>query len=85
MTIPLLVTRIKKVLGITWSKENDTFVFDFKNLVTLAEELKPTKRNTLRISAMLYEQIGLISPIILQFRLIFYKICTGKYDWDFME
>ena len=42
MTIPLLVTRIKKVLGITWGKENDTFVFDFKNLVTLAEELKPT-------------------------------------------
>ena len=43
MTIPLLVTRIKKVIGITWCKENDTFVFDFKNLVTLAEELKPTK------------------------------------------
>ena len=31
---------------------------------------------------MFYDPIGLISPIILQFRLSFYKICTGKYDWD---
>ena len=62
--------------------ENDTLVFYFKNLVTLAENLKPTKRNILQISAMFYDPVGLISSIILQFRLIFYKICTGKYDWD---
>ena len=72
----------RKVLGVTWCTENETFVFDFKTLVTLAEGLKPTKRNILRISAMFYDPIGLISPIILQFRLIFHKICTGKYDWD---
>ena len=31
---------------------------------------------------MFYDPIGLISPIILQFRLIFHKICAGKYNWD---
>ena len=31
---------------------------------------------------MFYDPIGLISPIILEFRLFFQKICTGKYDWD---
>ena len=72
----------RKVLGITWCTENNSFVFDFKNLVTLAEDLKPTKRNILRISVMFYDPVGLISPIILQFRLIFRKTCTGKYDWD---
>ena len=40
----------QKVLGLTWCTENDTFVFDLKNLVTLAEDLKPTKPNILRIS-----------------------------------
>ena len=39
-------------------------VFDFKTLVTLAEGLKPTKRNILRISAMFYDPIGLISNYI---------------------
>ena len=72
----------RKVLSLTWCTENDTFVFDFKNLVTLAENLKPTKRNMLRISAMFYDPIALISPIILQLRLIFYKFYPGKYDWD---
>ena len=33
----------RKVLGITWCTKNNSFVFDFKNLVTLAEDLKPTK------------------------------------------
>ena len=49
MTIPRLLNTNRKVLGITWCMENDTFVFDFKNLVTLAENLKPTKRNILQI------------------------------------
>ena len=79
MTIPLLVARIERL---TWCTKNDTFVFDFKTLVTLAEDLKPTKQNILEISAMFYDPIGLTSPIILQFRLIFDKICTGKCDWD---
>ena len=72
----------RKVLSLTCCTENDTFVFDFKNLVTLAENLKPTKRNMLRISAMFYDPIVLISPIILQLRLIFHKFYPGKYDWD---
>ena len=28
---------IRKVPGVTWCTKNDTFVFDFKNSVTLAE------------------------------------------------
>ena len=66
----------------TWCAQNDTFVFDFKNLITLAEDLKPTKQNILQISAMFYDPIGLISPIILEFRLFFQEICTCKYNWD---
>ena len=72
----------RKVLSLTWCTENDTFVFDLKNLVTLAEDLKPTKRNMLRISAMFYDPIALISPIISQLRLIFHKFYPGKCDWN---
>ena len=47
----------QKVLGLTWCTEYDTFVFDLKNLVTLAEDSKPTKRNILRISAKFIIQL----------------------------
>ena len=50
----------REVLSLTWCTENDTFVFDLKNLVTLAEDLKPTKRNMLRISAMFYDPLALL-------------------------
>ena len=47
----------QKVLGLTWCTEYDTFAFDLKNLVTLAEVLKPTKRNILRIRAKFVIQL----------------------------
>ena len=31
---------------------------------------------------MFYEPLGMISPITLQFRLIFHSLCLHKYDWD---
>ena len=73
----------RKVPGLTWCTENDTFVFDFKNLVTLAEDLKPDKRNILRISAMFYDPIGFISPIMLHFRLTILtwkNLCFTKFS-----
>ena len=51
-------------------------------VIALAETLQPTKRNILRIIAMFYDAIGIISPITLQVRLLFYKICVNKYDSD---
>ena len=31
---------------------------------------------------MLYDPIGIIFPIILQFGLLSHKNCVNKYDWD---
>ena len=46
------------------------------------EMLQPTRQNTLRISRMIYDLIGIISPLILQFTLIFNKTCNNKDDWE---
>jgi len=40
-------------------------------MVSLAESLSVTKRSILRISAMFFDSLGLISPIVLQFKLLF--------------
>ena len=31
---------------------------------------------------MFYDSLGLICPIVLQFRLIFQSLCTEKVEWD---
>ena len=39
----------KRVLGVKWDTESDSFVFQFDDLIKLAKSLKPTKRNILKV------------------------------------
>lgn len=70
------------MLGLHRFTENDTFEYNFTDIVRLdyftrlAELLPTAKSNILKISAMFYGASGMISPITLQFR------CLHKYEWD---
>ena len=70
----------RKVLGLHWFIENDSFEYDFTDSIKSAEELPTAKRNILSFSAMFYHPLGMISSITLQFRLIFHSL--HKYYWD---
>ena len=72
----------RKVLGVSWNKNNDKFVFDFSNIIEIANEIDSTKRNILKLIGMLFDTLGLISPIVLQPKLLFKKLCASKYDSD---
>ena len=74
--------RIRKVLGVSWDVDSDCFVFDFGEVVSMAENLSVTKRSILKISAMFFDPLGVISPIVLQFKLLFKRLCCIKSDWD---
>ena len=77
-----IIDKTRKVLGLNWSSKNDQFTYDMKGIVDLAEQLEPTKINILKISAMFYDPLGLMAPVVLQSKLIFHKICVAKYGWD---
>ena len=70
----------RKVLGVTWNKNNDKFIFDFSNIIDIANEIDSTKRNILKLIGMLFDTLRLISPIVLQPKLLFKKLCASKYD-----
>ena len=72
----------RKVLGLNWDTGADDFIFDFENICRTAEKLDVTKRNVLRIAAMFFDPLGLISPITLQPKLIFQELCRNKLEWD---
>ena len=69
-----------KVLGVNWDLANDTFIFEFNNAIDA--KLNVTKRNILKLSAMLFDPLGIISPLVLQAKLIFKDICMLKFFWD---
>ena len=72
----------KKVLGLYWDLKKDEIIFYFDELVNEAFTLPMTKRSILKISAKIFDPIGLISPITIQFKMLFQIICTNKFKWD---
>ena len=43
---------------------------------------KVRKRTVLRAMASIYDPLGLIQPVIIEFKLFFQKLCKEKLDWD---
>ena len=48
----------------------------------LALQLPATKRNVLKITTMFYNPLGLVSLVVLQWKLIYLSLCKEKIDWD---
>ena len=59
-----------------WDIVKDKFQFSFDEICELVMKLPFTKRNVLRISAMFYDPLGIISPLLLQTCLLFKNICN---------
>lgn len=72
----------QKILGVKWNFVEDKLVFDLSSVARLASECLPTKRNIAAVAAKFYDPIGFISPVVVQFKLLFQELCENKADWD---
>ena len=72
----------RKILGLNWDVEKDTFMFYFDWLVQFASELPLNKRSVLKVVAKLYDPLGLISPLFITVKALFQDLCKLKIGWD---
>jgi len=56
---------LSKLLGVAWDKQQDKFVFDFKEQINLMKALPHTKRSVLKITASLFDPLGILSPFTI--------------------
>ena len=66
-----------KLLGLPWDKVQDTL-----SVVFPAETAELTKRRVLANLAKVYDPLGLVSPVMLEGKLIYREICNQKLAWD---
>ncbi|XP_068747453.1 uncharacterized protein [Montipora capricornis] len=66
-----------KLLGHPWDKVQDTL-----SAVVPAERAELTKRGVLANLARVYDPLGLVSPMMLEGKLIYRAICNQKLAWD---
>ena len=73
---------IVKVLGPIWNTDADQFTFDLLDLSQHASLLPTTKRSLLKISAKIFDPLGLLSPFTIQWKVLFQELCIERTDWD---
>ena len=73
---------VQKILGVQWDFIRDQLKFDLSTVANQATESIPTKRNTASIAAKFYDPIGFLSPVVVQFKLLFQELCESKTNWD---
>ena len=72
----------QKVLGVIWDMGLDDFVIDVKSVISAADQIEPTKHNVISLVSRIYDPLGLISPVIVRFKVLFQELCQAKLDWD---
>ena len=73
---------IVKVLGSIWNTDTDQFTLDLVDLSQHASLLPTTKRSFLKISAKIFDPLGLLSPFTIQWKVLFQELCIERTDWD---
>lgn len=81
-SVILDVNTEQKVPGTNWNYFTDELLFKFQTHVESAQGLIPTEWNVLRVIASFYDPMSLISPIIVQMKILLLDICKADNHWD---
>lgn len=75
----LTISESKSTLGLGWNPSSDTLFFPIKNI---SEGNDITKRFIMSNSFKLFDPLGLLSPFVVQPKLMLQKLWQLKLDWD---
>ncbi|XP_065070928.1 uncharacterized protein LOC135695688 [Rhopilema esculentum] len=66
-----------KLLGLAWDKREDTLAISFPEMPE-----RVTKRTVLSGLALVYDPLGIVSPVLLTGKIIYRDICEEGLSWD---
>ncbi|XP_041452039.1 uncharacterized protein LOC121405436 [Drosophila obscura] len=67
-----------KVLGIHWDPEKDNLSYN----VCLSSNPDSNKRQVLSDVARIFDPLGILSPVVVQFKIMFQELWLLDLDWD---
>lgn len=76
----LTFSESSSTLGLGWSPKSDTLHFPV-NFKEVNKDI-PTKRSIMSMAFMIFDPLGLLSPYIMQAKLMLQKLWQLKVDWD---
>ena len=70
---------VTTTLGLQWNSTEDMFLVP---ATSVPEEYPITKRNVLKKIAAVFDPLGLVSPFIVQAKIMLQELWARGYDWD---
>ncbi|XP_018315282.1 uncharacterized protein [Mycetomoellerius zeteki] len=68
----------QKTLGVLWNAKEDTLHYQF----TVLDKERITKRGVLSKIAQVYDPLGLIGPVLINYKIFMQRLWEQKLDWD---
>ena len=72
----------QKVLGMLWNPNQDELIYDLTKILEGVDVQPATRRLIRGTVTRFFDPLGLISPVILPFKIMFQKLCNVQRDWD---
>ena len=69
-----------KLLGIVWDSNHDTF--NPSELAEQVDKLPASRRSLLRITASIFDPLGVLSPFVMRLKILFQLMCCEGLEWD---
>ena len=60
----------------------DELILDFREIISAASMLEPTKRHIVSIVGKFYDPLGLVTPLIFRFKILVQDLCKAQVPWD---
>lgn len=76
------IKREVRVLGVGWSTESDSLVFDHRDITDKLSNEPATKRAVLQAIARFYDPLGLLSPVSMAGKILFQDTWCRGLHWD---
>ena len=77
ITSSCVTTDFSKVLGVICDSNLDDFMFDFFELIKYARSLPPSKRSLLRVTAKIFDPLGLLAPFMIRLKALFQLLASS--------
>ena len=64
-----------------WNPNQDELIYDLTKILKGVEVQPAIRRLILSTATRFFDPLGLISPVILPFKIMFQKLCKAQRDW----
>ena len=72
----------KSVLGVQWNIEKDELIVGIPEVVNEDSDMIVTKRYVVHTVGKFFDPIGVLSPVVVRFKMFFQELCEAKIEWD---